>query len=245
MNMRDRLLIAVLLGALGVGAQDLAAQTPAEPGRSADDAVEEIVITGFRRSLDVALDAKRADAGAIDMIVAEDIADFPDLNLAEAIQRVPGVSIQRDAGEGRQISVRGLGPEFTRIRLNGIEAMSANGGTDAAGGTNRARNFDFNTFASELFNAITVRKTANASTDEGSLGATVDLRTARPFDYDGFTVATSLTGAYNDVSEEVNPRAAVLISNTFADDSFGALLSAAYTERNLIDEGSSTVRWTR
>src|SRR5688572_20652540 len=242
MNMRDRLLIAVLLGALGVGAQDLAAQTPAEPGRSADDAVEEIVITGFRRSLDVALDAKRADAGAIDMIVAEDIADFPDLNLAEAIQRVPGVSIQRDAGEGRQISVRGLGPEFTRIRLNGIEAMSANGGTDAAGGTNRARNFDFNTFASELFNAITVRKTANASTDEGSLGATVDLRTARPFDYQGYTLVTSLTGSYNDLSEDVDPRAAALISNTFG-DRFGVLLSAAYTQRGLIDEGSSAVRW--
>jgi iron complex outermembrane recepter protein len=242
MNMRDRLLIAVLLGVLGVGAQDVPAQTPAEPGRSADDAVEEIVITGFRRSLDVALDAKRADAGAIDMIVAEDIADFPDLNLAEAIQRVPGVSIQRDAGEGRQISVRGLGPEFTRIRLNGIEAMSANGGTDAAGGTNRARNFDFNTFASELFNAITVRKTANASTDEGSLGATVDLRTARPFDYQGYTLVTSLTGSYNDLSEDVDPRAAALISNTFG-DRFGVLLSAAYTQRGLIDEGSSAVRW--
>ena len=97
------------------------------------------------------------------MIVAEDIADFPDLNLAESLQRVPGVVIARDAGEGRQISVRGLGPQFTRVRINGIEAMSANGSTDASGGTNRGRNFDFNTFASELFNNITVRKTASAS----------------------------------------------------------------------------------
>ena len=117
------------------------------------------------------------------MIVAEDIADFPDLNLAESLQRVPGVVIARDAGEGRQISVRGLGPQFTRVRINGVEAMSANGGTDAAGGTNRGRNFDFNTFASELFNNITVRKTASADVEEGSLGATVDLRTGRPFDY--------------------------------------------------------------
>jgi TonB-dependent receptor len=237
------MLIALALSLLLVVSRPLAAQTDGQQAGADEAPVEEIVIRGFRYSLDVALDAKRDATGAIDMIVAEDIADFPDLNLAEAIQRVPGVSIQRDAGEGRQITVRGLGPEFTRIRLNGVEAMSANGGTDAAGGTNRARNFDFNTFASELFNAITVRKTATAGTEEGSLGATVDLRTARPFDYDGFTVATSLTGAYNDISEEVNPRAAVLISNTFADDKFGALLSAAYTERDLIDEGSSTVRW--
>jgi TonB-dependent receptor len=219
-------------------AQD--SQTSATP-----DAVEEVVVTGFRRSLDQSLEIKREAAGSVDAIVAEDIAKFPDLNLAEAVQRVPGVSIQRDAGEGRQITVRGLGPEFTRIRLNGLEAMSANGGTDAAGGTNRARNFDFNTFAAELFNSITVRKTAEASSDEGSLGAAVDLRAPRPFDYEGFTFATSLTGAYNDLAEDLDPRVAMIISNRFADDRMGALLSAAYTERGLIDEGSSTVRWTR
>src|SRR5688572_23559749 len=149
------------------------------------EAVEEVVVTGFRASLNKAIEAKKAEAGAIDMIVAEDIADFPDLNLAESLQRVPGVAIARDAGEGRQISVRGLGPQFTRVRINGIEAMSANGSTDAAGGTNRNRNFDFNTFASELFTNITVRKTSAAETEEGSLGATVDLRTGRPFEYEG------------------------------------------------------------
>ena len=205
--------------------------------------LEEVVVTGFRQSLSVALDEKRAAVGAVDAIVAEDIADFPDLNLAESIQRVPGVSIARDAGEGRQISVRGLGPQFTRVRINGMEAMSANGGTDAAGGTNRDRSFDFNTFASELFNSITMRKTSAADIEEGSLGATVDLRSARPFDYDGFTVVTSVQGSYNDISEDVDPRGALLISNTFADGKFGALLSVAYTERKLLDEGSSTVRW--
>jgi iron complex outermembrane recepter protein len=209
------------------------------------ESLEEVVVTGYRQSLNVALDDKRDAVGSVDAIVAEDIADFPDLNLAEAIQRIPGVSIQRDAGEGRQITVRGLGPEFTRVRLNGMEAMSANGGTDAAGGTNRARNFDFNTYASELFNSITVRKTAAADTEEGSLGATVDLRTGRPFDYDGFTVVTSVQGSYNDLSEDVDPRAAILLSNTWADGKVGALMSVAYTERRLIDEGSSNVRWAR
>lgn len=230
---------ALLSFCTGAVAQDAAPAGANDP----DGAMGEVVVTGFRASLDAALDAKQSQVGAIDMIVAEDIADFPDLNLAESLQRLPGVVIARDAGEGRQISVRGLGPQFTRVRINGVEAMSANGGTDAAGGTNRLRNFDFNTFASELFNAITVRKTASADTDEGSLGATVDLRTGRAFDYDGFTIAGSLSQGYNDLNGDTDPRAALLISNTFGDEKFGALLSVAYTDRKLGDEGSSTVRW--
>ncbi len=220
-----------------------AVAVPAFAQQAPSEEIEEIIVTGFRQSLNVALDVKRDEAGAVDAIVAEDIADFPDLNLAESIQRIPGVAIARDAGEGRQISVRGLSPEFTRVRLNGIEAMSANGGTDAAGGTNRTRGFDFNTFASELFNSITVRKTASAEVEEGSLGATVDLRTGRPFDYDGLTFVVSGQGQYNDLSDNFDPRAAVLLSNTWADETFGALVSIAYTDRNAIEEGSSNVRW--
>jgi TonB-dependent receptor len=242
----------ILLGSLasfltwtGVAvAQDTAPQAPQDESAAAGGAeLGEVVVTAYRQSLAIALDQKQKAAAAIDMIVAEDIADFPDLNLAEAIQRVPGVSIARDAGEGRQVTVRGLGPQFTRVRINGIEALTTNGGTDAAGGTNRGRNFDFNTFASELFNNITVRKTASAEVEEGSVGATVDLRTARPFDYQGLTFLTQVQGGYNDVSEDVSPRASVLISNTFGDGRWGALFSAAYTDRKLLDEGSSTVRW--
>jgi iron complex outermembrane recepter protein len=210
---------------------------------SAAEDVEEVVVTGFRASLDASLNIKRDAIGSVDAIVAEDIAKFPDLNLAESIQRIPGVSIARDAGEGRQVTVRGLGPQFTRVRLNGMEAMSANGGTDASGGTNRDRSFDFNTFASELFNGITIRKTSAAEIEEGSLGATVDLRVARPFDYDGFKFASSIQGSYNDIGEDFDPRAALLISDRFADGRFGVLFSAAYTGRKLLDEGSSTVRW--
>src|SRR5262245_36023118 len=214
------------------------AARPAEP-----TALEEIVVSGYRRSLEASLDIKRDAVGSVDAIVAEDIAKFPDLNLAESIQRIPGVSIARDAGEGRQVTVRGLGPQFTRVRVNGMEAMSANGGTDAAGGTNRDRSFDFNTFASELFNAITIRKTAAAEIEEGSLGATVDLRAARPFDYQGFTFVSSVQGSWNDIEDKLDPRAAVLLSDRFMDGKVGALISAAYTGRKLTDEGSSTVRW--
>ncbi|HMC91951.1 MAG TPA: TonB-dependent receptor, partial [Allosphingosinicella sp.] len=176
-------------------------------------------------------------------ILAEDIGKFPDLNLSESIQRIPGVALQRDGGEGRQITVRGLGPQFTRVRINGMEALTTAGGADASGGTNRSRSFDFNVFASDLFNAITLRKTAEASVEEGSLGATVDLRTARPFDYKGFTVTASMQGDYNDLSKKVTPRGAFLISDIFANGTLGALLSVAYTKRQLIEEGPSTVRW--
>jgi TonB-dependent receptor len=233
---------AAIVG-FSAGAHAQNASTPDAAATAGAESIEEVVITGFRASLNAALDSKKEQVGAIDMIVAEDIADFPDLNLAESLQRLPGVVIARDAGEGRQISVRGLGPQFTRVRINGVEAMSANGGTDAAGGTNRGRDFDFNTFASELFSNITVRKTASAEVEEGSLGATVDLRTGRPFDYDGLTVAGSAQIGYNDLSSSNDPRAAFLISNTFADGKFGALLSVAYTKRELFDEGASTVRW--
>lgn len=229
--------------ALSLGAGAAAAQTPQEAPAQEAAEIDEIIVTGFRGSLAQALNVKRREAGAVDVIMAEDIADFPDQNLAESIQRIPGVAITRDAGEGRNISVRGLGPDFTRIRINGMEALGTTGGTDSSGGTNRGRGFDFNVFASDLFNRITVRKTASADTEEGSLGATVDLEVARPFDYPGFTFAASGQMGWNDLAQNYDPRAAFLISNTWADGTFGALLSVAYSSREALEEGHSTVRW--
>jgi iron complex outermembrane receptor protein len=230
--------------ALGVVAVSAYSQESAAPASGPEtEEIDEVVVTGFRASLNAALDDKRAAAGAIDSIRSEDIAKFPDSNLAESVQRIPGVSIARDAGEGRNISVRGLGPQFTRVRINGMEAQSTTGGTDSSGGTNRNRQFDFNVFASELFNSITARKTSSAEVEEGSLGATVDLRTARPFDYNEFTMVGALKGAYNDLGGNIDPRASFLVSDTFGDGRFGALFSAAYSGRDSLEEGSSTVRW--
>jgi TonB-dependent receptor len=229
--------VAIALAAAGSAmAQD--AQAGVE-----SDAVEAVVVTGFRNSLAKALNVKREEAAAVDSILAEDIGKFPDLNLSESIQRIPGVAITRDGGEGRQISVRGLGPQFTRVRINGMEALTTAGSADSSGGTNRGRSFDFNIFASDLFNSITVRKTAEATTEEGSLGATVDLRTARPFDYNGFAMSASAQAGFNDLSEKTTPRGAFMISNTWADGKLGALFSIAYTKRKTVEEGHSTVRW--
>ena len=152
-------------------------------GASAQEAKSElntVVVSGVRAALESALNAKRNDNGIVDVIKAEDMGKFPDTNLAESLQRIPGVVIDRDAGEGRSITVRGLGQDFTRVRINGIEALATTGGTDSSGGANRGRGFDFNVFASELFNTVTVRKSSSADVEEGSLGATVDLQTSRP-----------------------------------------------------------------
>jgi len=236
--------IKPLVLAMAVAALPMTANAQDSNKESADGSIEEIMVTGsFRDSLANAINIKRNTAGAVDAIVADDIASFPDNNLAESLQRIPGVAIERVAGEGRQISVRGLGAGFTRTRINGMEAVATGGATDAAGGTNKSRSFDFNTFASELFSSLTVRKTASADVEEGSLGATVDLKAAQPFDFDGFTMAASGQLGYNDLSESNDPKTSFLISNTFADDTVGALLSVAYSQREIKDEGASTVRW--
>ena len=219
------------------------AQAPADPAAKNAATKETITVTGFRASLDSALNEKREDNGMIDVIKAEDIAKFPDTNLAEALQRVSGVVIDRDAGEGRNITVRGLGLDFTRVRINEIEALATTGGTDSSGGNNRSRGFDFNVFAADLFNSIVVRKSASADVDEGSLGATVDLRTSKPFDFNGFRGSAMLEGRYNDISGKTTPRGAFLLSNTWNDNTIGALISGAYSKRQVFEEGFSTVRW--
>ncbi len=230
---------------LAVSAAQIAVAQDVEPAAVEGEARQDtIVITGFRDSLAEALDVKRSATGVVDAIVAEDIAAFPDLNLAESLQRIPGISINRVNGEGRQITVRGLGADFTRIHINGMEALATGGGSDASGGSNRGRGFDFNVFASDLFNAIIVQKTTSASQEEGSLGATVELRTARPFDYgEGLTFAMSGQLGYNDLSEEVSPRYAGLVSYTNETGNFGGLFSLAYSDRTIREEGFSTVRW--
>ncbi|MFG6415452.1 TonB-dependent receptor [Roseateles sp. DC23W] len=205
--------------------------------------LETVTVTGIRASLESALNAKRQEKGIVDVIKAEDMGKFPDTNLAESLQRIPGVVIDRDAGEGRNITVRGLGGDFTRTRINGIEALATTGGTDSSGGANRTRAFDFNVFAADLFNSLTVRKSSSADVDEGSLGATIDLQTARPFDMKKFVAAVSVKGTYNDLRGKVTPKTSFLISNTFADGKIGALLSGAYSKRQVYEEGFSTVRW--
>ncbi|MFT4090172.1 MAG: TonB-dependent receptor [Asticcacaulis sp.] len=235
-----------LIGGASVLAMLVAVGAPAQAQEvaAAEEETIEVVVTGFRGSLQSAIRTKRNESGVVDAIKAEDIADFPDLNLAESLQRIPGVAITRVNGEGRQISVRGLGSEYTRVRVNGMEAIATTGGTANSGGTNRTRGFDFNMFASELFNSLSVRKTASAEVEEGSLGATVDLQTARPFDYKEGQLIVSAQASYNDLARDVKPRLTMMASKRWADGRLGALFSVAYEERHILDEGANITRWT-
>lgn len=233
--------LAALMGASAAAAQAAPASAPVTQDAAQDaTVVDEIVVTGFRSSLQQALNIKRREAGAVDAILAEDMADFPDQNLAEAIQRLPGVTIDRVNGQGTTISVRGLGSDFTRTRINGLEAQAASGG-------NRNRSFDFSMFASELFSSIKVRKTQSAEIEEGSLGATVDLQTGRPLDFggSGLNSALSVQSSYNDLSEKTVPRLAGLLSWSNEDRTFGALISVAYSERSPILGSFNTTRWQK
>lgn len=233
-----RLLAATsaLVIATAAQAQDAPAEPTAQEG-------EEIVVTGFRASLDAALNVKRDSVAAVDAIVAEDIAKFPDQNLAESLQRIPGISIQRDGGEGRAITVRGLGSQFTRVRVNGLETITTS--HDGAS-SNRDRAFDFNVFASELFSSIVVHKTASADLDEGSLGAVVDLNTGNPLKGKyGLTFAASAQGSYNDLSDNWGPRVAGLLGWKSPDGTLGASVSAAYQKTTTNEIGNNTVRWAQ
>jgi TonB-dependent receptor len=205
-----------------------AAVAPQTDDQTASDSGD-IIVSGYRESLKAAQDRKRAAVGAEDDILATDIAAFPDLNLAESLQRIPGITITRDSGEGRQIALRGLGADFTRTQLNGMEVLgNTASGMDNRGGVSRSRSFDYSLFASELFNRVAVQKSYSAEQDEGGIAGTVQLYSAKPFDYDGTKFVVSAKGQTNTNTSGVTPRVVALASGRWGD--FGALVSVAYSE---------------
>ncbi|WP_315760712.1 TonB-dependent receptor [Sphingomonas sp. Y38-1Y] len=232
--------LAALLIALPAAAQTSDPAPAAAPQDS--DSNADIVVTGFRASLNQALLQKREETAAVDSIVAEDIGKFPDSNLAESMQRIPGVALSRgDGGEGRNISVRGLGAQFTRVRINGMEGVSQVSGTDIRGGVASGRSFDFVTFPTEIFSSLSVRKTTSADVEEGSLGATVDLRAPKPFDTTkDFNFSATARGIYNDIAKQVDPRLSALVSKQFGSN-FGILGSIAYSKRHIDEYAYSAV----
>ncbi len=221
-------------------AADLSADAPIATAADDTAEVEAIVVQGFRKSLGVAREMKRDSSIVADVIVAEDMAKFPDLNLAESLQRLPGVAINREAGEGRRVSLRGLGPDFTRVQLNGMEVLgNVDSPMDSRGQTSRDRAFDFNIFASELFSKIDVRKSFSAEQDEGGMAGTVGLYTAKPFEYSGRKAALSLQGGTNSATKDFQPRVAGMFSQNW-DDKFGVLVSVAYSKRQVEEQGYNT-----
>jgi len=233
-----------------LAAPSFAQQAPAasEPanGQGAQDATPtEVVITGFKKSLADARKIKKDSVIEKDAIVAEDMAKFPELNLAESLQRLPGVQITREAGEGRRISLRGLGPDYARVQLNGMEVLgNVDSAQDSRGQRSRDRAFDFNIFASELFSKVEVEKTFQASQNEGGMAGTVGLFTGKPFDYGaGFKGAMNVKVGTNQYTKDTQPRIAALFSQNW-DNKFGVAFSVAYQKRETTEEGHNDYNYT-
>ncbi len=217
----------------GSGATTQAGGAQVDPAAADAPADEAIVVTGIRASLADALEIKRATIGVVDAISAEDIGEFPDANIAESLQRIPGVAIDRVNGEGRGITVRGLGPEFNTVLLNN-RLLS----TDVGG-----RSFSFDILSSELITGAEVYKSSEARLQEGGIGSTVILRTARPTDRAGVHFAGSAAGRHDNTSDRITPFASGVLSASNADRTFGVLASFVYDKRKFNLTNVSTDGW--
>jgi TonB-dependent receptor len=203
------------------------AQAPQAAEAESAALLEEVVVHGIRRSLDNAAEIKRGADSIVDAITAEDLGLFSDNNIGEALQRVPGVQLERSEGEGYRISIRGLGPRFVRTTLNGRTALSSPGGE----GGSDARGFSFNVIPSEVTTRATIHKSAQAMDVEGGIGGFVDLQTARPLDVAAsrdldLYVAGSLRGSVNDIDDLTSERGSIFL-NKKVNDNFGFFFAAA------------------
>lgn len=197
--------------------------------------IEVIQVSGIRSSLVKSMDVKRSSSGVVDAITAEDIGKFPDANLAESLQRITGVSIDRSNSEGSQITVRGFGPEFNLVTLNGRQ-MPTTGG----------RSFDFADIATEGVSGVEVYKTARASAPSGGIGATVNITTARPLAAPGLNASVGVKAVHSDSDtqgDKVTPEISAILSNTFRDNTLGFLLSTSYQKLNARSEFSELNNW--
>ena len=211
--------VAVALGATAtpVVAQDVVAQN--------DEVIEEIVTTGIRGSLSRAMDIKRTSSGVVDAISAEDIGKFPDANLAESLQRITGVSIDRQRGEGSQVTVRGFGPEYNMVTINGRQMPTHNGVN---------RSFDFGDLASEGVAGVQVYKTGRADVPSGGVGSTINISTPEPLK--GEPTASLAAKTVYDTStrtgDEITPEFSGIYLGQFMDNKVGIAITASHQTRS-------------
>src|SRR5688572_21643184 len=208
----------------------------------AGEEIETVVVTGLRGSLKASMETKRDAIGVVDAISSEDIGKFPDTNLAESLQRITGISIERRDGEGAQITARGFGPQFNMVTLNGrqipgADAFGAPGQTPIGGVDGGTRAFNFAQLASEAIDTLVVYKTGQATVPSGGIGATIDIQTDRPFNHQGGNVIANLGAkAVYDESQpfdtDITPEVSGIFSYANADKTWGVGLSASYQKRH-------------
>lgn len=227
----NRALSLVLSPLLAVCALPAMAQQ-AVPQPDNSKAIEVISVKGtYSKSLEKAVDLKKLNLGFSDSVVATDIADFPEQNLAEALQRMPGVTIERNKGLGSKVNVRSLPSDFTHVSINNLATASGSGGRDV----------EFDIFASEIIQSVTVKKSPTAADEEGGIAGSVAISTARPFDFSERQLVLSAEGAHNSISEQTDPKFSLLASDTFGD--WGALVSFSKAERSNRTDSNSGINF--
>ncbi|UYY77610.1 TonB-dependent receptor [Sphingomonas sp. R1] len=242
---RSALLCATILSA--ACASTAGAQTaPAAPQASdvpaaATGAEQEIVVTGYRQSLAKAVNAKRDSTGFTDSIFAEDIGKFPDTNIAESFNRIPGITITRDVtGEGVNVAIRGLGSNFTNVTLNGAPIAVASSGATDAQGTDRSVDLSF--FPTDLFTKLTVNKSYTANLLEGGAAGNVDLRSARPFDRPDSFLAYNLQGSNQTPEKRIGARGSLI--GAWHNDTIGILAGVSAQRLYTRTKGFETIGYT-
>jgi TonB-dependent receptor len=237
-----RALRVVLLGGACISVMSSAALAQASSGDQS--AVETVVVTGIRASLQRNLDIKRESLGLVDAISAEDIGKFPDTNLAAAMQRIPGISINRGAtsmsvsqptttGDATQITVRGFGPNFNVTLYDGRQIPTATG--------NRA--FDFSGVSADFVQQIDILKSPDASLSAGAIGATINVKFPKPFDAPGLRLVASASTTYSPEDGHFTPNGDVLFSDTFGNDTFGVLADISFEDTRTKANHDSTQGW--
>ena len=224
--------VAMILTA-GLGTMSAYAQDEQE---KADNEIEVIEIKGIRGSMIRAMDMKRDAKGVVDAISAEEMGKFPDTNLAESLQRITGVSVSRSNGEGSEITVRGFGPEFNLITLNGRQMP----------GTGYTRSYALENIAADGVSALEVAKSGQADVPSGGLGATVNIITTRPLNSPGEKFSSSIKAIHdssNEAGDDVTPEFSAMYSNTYADDTFGFAVSFSHQERDFQQQNANIQGW--
>jgi iron complex outermembrane receptor protein len=213
----------------------LHAQTANATAADQGDKLEEVVVYGIRASLRDSLQAKKDATGVEEVLTAEDVGKFPDKNLAEALQRVPGIVTQKDFGEGERINLRGTASTLTQATLNGHGLSTAD--WFILDQQNATRSFNYLMLPADLIGKVEVQKTAQADVQEGGIGGTVNVETRKPLALEPFTAYVSMQAARSELAAKTDPYATGLISFKDQDNRFGFLLAATYQERNIRRDG--------
>ncbi|WP_033480501.1 TonB-dependent receptor, partial [Xanthomonas phaseoli] len=238
MHSRTTTLALCITAALYCSGSAMAAgqEQPAQASTpSSTTELDTITVTGYRASLEKSQAVKRSANSIVDAISAEDIGKFPDTNAAESLAHLPGISVDRQFGEGEKVSINGTDPALNRVLLNGQTIASGDWGgnpTDTSG-----RTFNYTLLSPEIIGLMEVYKTPEARIDEGSIGGTVIVHTRKPLDLPKNTIRGSVGYNYNDRSEEGNPRGSALWSWKNDDETFGALISATHDKQDLARAG--------